>query len=156
MVQLCLQVKFPDFYAPAPKVDAKGTVRLVRPWMVVRNTSVGLYEYLKDSGTLAEWRWLALNAVAYLKNRRGYWPTACEVQWWLIATGQLPDENPNRIKPRMNELADGWDHWIKREINGVKVREKVHVHCDVLVRGPKRPSRVTGITCFTWEVRVRN
>lgn len=154
-MQLGLQTKFPDFYAPAPKVDAKGEVRLVRPWMVVRPTSAGLYEYLKDSGKLAEGRWLALNAVAYLKNRRGCWPTACEVQAWLMAIGELKDANPNRIKPRLNELADGWDHWVTTLIAGVKVRERVHVHCDVLVRGPKRKSRVTGIACFTWEVRGR-
>lgn len=154
-MQLAPQATFPGFYAPVLKVDAKGHVRQVRPWMVVRPTSVGLYEYLKDNGKLAEGRWLALNAVAYLKNRRGYWPTACEVQSWLIAIGELKDANPNRIKPRLNELADGWDNWVTNEINGVKVREKVHVHCDVLVRGPKRKSRVTGITCFTWQVRGR-
>jgi hypothetical protein len=156
MVQLGLQAKFPDFYAPAPTVDAKGNVRLVRPWMVVRNTSVGLYEYLKDSGKLAEGRWVVLNAVAYLKNCRGYWPTGCEVLSWLFATGQIPDMNPNHVKPRLNELADGWDHWVTTTvINGVKVREKVHVHCDLLVRGPRRKSRVTGISCLTWEVRTR-
>lgn len=150
MVQLGLALQ------PATRIDAKGVEQLERPWMVVRNTSVGLYEYLKDSGTLAEWRWIALNAVAYLKNRRGYWPTACEVLAWLFATGQIPDMNPNRVKPRLNELADGWNHWVKREINGVVVREKVHIHCDVVVRGPKRPSRVTGITVLTWGVRKRS
>lgn len=155
MVQLGLQATFPNFYAPVLKTDAKGHVRQVRPWMVVRPTSVGLYEYLKDSGRLAEGRWLALNAVAYLKNRRGYWPTGCEVRSWLFAIAELPDMNPNRVLPRLAELADGWDVWITREINGAKYREKVHVHCDVLVRGPKRKSRVTGIACFTWQVRSR-
>lgn len=126
-----------------------------RPWKRVRPTSVAVYAELRDSGKLAECRQHVLRAVSALKNSRGEWPTACEVQDWLLDRGELEDANPNRVRPRLSELADGWDVVHVLEANGGKVRTKVHVECNVLERGPKRKSRISGITCITWRVRER-
>ena len=143
------------FSATVLVTDAKGERRERRPWKRVRPTSVALYETLQDSGTTAEGRRRALNAVAALKNARGEWSTACEVRAFLLERGDIPDNNPNRVFPRLNEMADGWDRWVTKDIDGQRTRVKEHVHCDVLVRGPKRKSRVSGITVITWQVKGR-
>lgn len=126
-----------------------------KPWKRVRPTSVAVYAELRDSGKLAAGRNRALRAVSALKNSRGEWPTGCEVQAWLLERGEVEDANPNRVKPRLSELADGWFVTLVRDVNGVKVKERVHVPCDVLVRGPKRKSRVSRIACITWQVKGR-
>lgn len=126
-----------------------------KPWKRVRPTSVAVYAELRDSGKLAAARNRALRAVAALKNSRGEWPTACEVQAWLLERKEVEDANPNRVKPRLTELATGWHVTLVREVNGVKVKERVHVPCDVLEQGPKRKSRVSGISCITWQVKER-
>lgn len=131
-------------FAPAPPAT--------KPWKRVRPTSVAVYQHLRESGTLAKRRQAVLTAVAALRNATQQWPTACEVQDWLASRGDVPaDGNPNHVKPRLTELADGW--WVTRLVEGRKTR--VHVPCDVLVRGAKRKSTVTGISVLTWQVRAR-
>lgn len=147
---------FPGFYGPVDVVDTEtGDVRPRRPWKRVKPTSVAVYGVLRETGALAETRALVLCAVAALKNAKGYWPTACEVHRYMRTRKQVIDANPNRVKPRLSELADGWYVTVVREVDGRKEKHRVHVECDVLVRGPKRTSRVTGITCLTWQVKER-
>ncbi len=150
-----MQIGLP-FSATVPVADATtGEVRERRPWKRVRPTSAALYAVLRDGGETAEGRRRVLRAIAALKNLRGFWPTGCEVLAWLLERGEIPDNNPNRVLPRLNELADGWDRVVTQEINGERVRVKVHVHCDVLERRPKRKSLTSGITVITWAVKGR-
>lgn len=124
------------------------------PWKRVRPTSVARYAVLRDSGRLATRRASVLRAVAAIRNATQQWPTACEVQVWLEVAGDIPkDGNPNHVRPRLTELADGW--FVKRTmtVDGRRVVERVHVPCDVLVRGPKRKSHTSGISVITWCVR---
>jgi hypothetical protein len=108
--------------------------RVERPWKRVRPTSVAQYAHLRDTGTLAARRAVVLRAVAAIRNATQQWPTACEVHRWLEDRGEIPrDGNPNHSKPRLTELAD----------------------TGVIVRGPKRKSRVSGITVLTWQVKGR-
>ncbi len=100
----------------------------------VQATSVAQYGQLLQSGQLAKRRSAVLACVAILRERTGAWPTACELHQELERAGEIPDDgNPNHTKPRLSELAD----------------------LGVLVRGPKRASRVSGLTVLTWEVRSR-
>jgi hypothetical protein len=124
----------------------------IKPWKRVRPTSVAVYSALRDTGTLAKRRAAVLRAVAAIRNATQMWPTACEVQRWLAERGEIPnDGNPNHVKPRLSELADGWHS--TRMIDGKRLHVKVY--CDVLVRGPKRKSAVTNIAVLTWQVRAR-
>ena len=105
-----------------------------RPWKRVRPTSTAQYAALRDTGTLAKRRADVLRAIAAIRNATQEWPTACEVQAWLVERGDLPnDGNPNHVRPRCTELAD----------------------TGVLVRGPKRRSQTSGITVLTWQVKAR-
>lgn len=117
----------------------------------VQATSAAQYQHLLETGTLAKRRMAVLRAVAALREQDGRWPTACEVQRHLADSGAIPnDGNPNHVKPRLSELADGWTV-TKRDTQGQPV--KVHVPCHVLVRGAKRKSDVTNISVITWQIR---
>jgi hypothetical protein len=106
--------------------------RQERPHKRVRQTSIAQYAHLRDTRTLAKRRASVLKAVAALKNRTGVWPTSCEVQQWLVWQREIPaDGNPNHVRPRLHELAE----------------------MGVIERGPKRPSRSSGLTVLTWQVR---
>lgn len=108
--------------------------RVERPRKRVRQTSVAQYAHLRDTGTLARRRDSVLRAVAAIYNATQQWPTSCEVQRWLSERGEIPnDGNPNHTRPRCHELAA----------------------MGVLERGPKRQSKVTGISVLTWQVRSR-
>lgn len=134
----------------------EGVQRLERPHKRVRPTSIAQYAVLRDSGTTAKRRNDVLRAVAAIRNATQRWPTACEVQEWMADSGDIPnDGNPNHVKPRLSELADGWTVTRVREVDGQKARVKEHVPCHILVRGPKRKSRVSGIAVLTWQVRER-
>lgn len=108
--------------------------RIERPWKRVRPTSRAIYAQMRDDGTLGRRRDDVLRAVAAMRNKTGRWPTACEVQYWLAARGDIPnDGNPNHVKPRLTELADR----------------------GVLQRGPKRQSQVSGLCVLTWQITSR-
>lgn len=100
----------------------------------VQATSAAQYRALARRGTLATRQTVVLEAVAALRVEWDQWPTACEIQRWLEARLLIPpDGNPSHVRPRCFELA-----------------EMGHV-----TRGPKRRSRLTGITCLTWELADR-
>lgn len=123
-----------------------------RPWKRVRPTSIAQYAHLRDTGVAEQRRACVLRAVAAMRNATQVWPTACEVQAWLEERREIPDDgNPNHVKPRLSELADGWE--VTRVVDGRKVR--VRVGGGVLERGPKRKSQQSGIRVLTWQVKSR-
>lgn len=149
-----MQIGLP-FSATVPVVSAAtGEVRERKPWKRVRPTSVATYAELRDNGQLAHDRAMVLRCLAALTNATGAWPTADELQDYMARTGEIPDDgNPNHVRPRLTELSCGWD--ATREINGVKT--KVHIHCDIVERGPKRSSRLKSTTrrVYTWQIKER-
>jgi hypothetical protein len=149
-----MQIGLP-FSATVPVASATtGEVRERKPWKRVRPTSVATYAELRDKGQLAHDRAMVLRCLAAFKNDKGIWPTADELQNDMAGKGEIPDDgNPNHVRPRLTELSCGWD--VTREINGV--RTKVHIHCDIVERGPKRPSRLKSVTrrVYTWQIKER-
>lgn len=104
----------------------------VTPRKRVAETSARQFRHLVETGQLAKRRAAVLACVAILRERTGVWPTACELHQELERAGEIPaDGNPNHTKPRLTELAQ----------------------TGVIVRGPKRASQVSGITCLTWAIR---
>jgi hypothetical protein len=149
-----MQIGLP-FSATVPVTNVTtGQVREVRPWKRVRPTSVATYAELRDTGKAAHERAKVLRCLAAYKNAVGRWPTRDELQADMVRRGEIPnDGNPNHVAPRLTELSCGW--FVVRLVDGVK--QRVHVPCDVVERGPKRQTSLKANTrrVYTWQIKER-